>query len=137
MTTLTQVAHALGSTGSDAPAYRVELRTGRHHLLGDEPASLGGADVGPTPFGFLLTGLAACTATTLRMYAERKGWQLTSIVVDVRYNVDEAGTASIGRTITVPASLPADQRDRLAEIAERTPVTLAIRTPIATTFRPE
>jgi putative redox protein len=75
---------------------------------------------------------------TLRMYAERKGWGLTTIEVDVRYDVDDDGQGAIKRTITVPVDLPPEQRDRLADIAERTPVTLAVRsgTPITTTFQP-
>jgi putative redox protein len=131
-----QLARVVGSGGTDAPAYRVELRVGRHHLVGDEPPNEGGADVGPSPFGFLLSGLAACTATTLRMYAARKGWDLTSITVDVRYDIDESEQASIQRTITVPSLLTAEQRQRLADIATRTPVTLAIRTPISTVVQP-
>jgi putative redox protein len=73
---------------------------------------------------------------TLRMYAEHKGWAVADIAVDVRYDVDDEGNASIDRTITLPTDLPADQRDRLADIAERTPVTRAVRagTPIVTTI---
>jgi putative redox protein len=74
---------------------------------------------------------------TLRMYAARKGWELASITVDVRYDIDESGTAMIKRQITVPPSLPAGLRDRLAAIAERTPVTLAIGTPMTTTVHAE
>ena len=96
MTTV-HIAHAVGSTGSTSPAYRVQ-------------------------------------------YAERKGWELTTIEVDVRYDVDvdDGGGRSIERTITVPLGLTPEQRQRLADIAERTPVTLAIRggTPITTTFQP-
>ncbi|MDX6233171.1 MAG: putative redox protein [Nocardioidaceae bacterium] len=134
MTTTHHVARAIAATGSTKPAYRVELRSGAHHLVADEPTANGGADTGPSPFGLVLSGLAACTAMTLRMYAERKGWALASIEVDVRYDVAEGGAASIERTITVPADLPVEQRDRLADIAERTPVTLAVRagTPITT-----
>ena len=86
----------------------------------------------------VLSGLAACTATTLRMYATHKGWELTAVKIDVRYDVDDEGQHVIERTITVPADLTTEQRDRLARIAERTPVTLAIRagTPISTTFLP-
>jgi putative redox protein len=86
-----------------------------------------------------VSALAACTATTLRMYASRKGWDLPTIEVDVRYDISDDKSASIVRTITVPDNLAADQRARLAEIAERTPVTLAPRAgaPINTTFRPE
>ena len=69
------------------------------------------------------------------MYAARKGWELTTIEVDVRYDIDDDGNRAIARTITVPATLP-ERRDCLADVAERTPVTLAIRggTPITTTF---
>jgi putative redox protein len=137
MTTVRHVARAVGVTSSTTPPYRVELRAGPHRLVADEPAAGGGGDAGPSPFGLLLGGLAACTAMTLRMYAERKGWGLASIEVDVRYDVVDDAQASIDRTITLPADLTAEQRDRLAEIAERTPVTLAVRagTPLTTTLR--
>jgi putative redox protein len=137
VTTVHHVAHAVGSTGSSAPAYRVDLQVGTHQLVADEATAGGGADAGPSPFGLLLSGLAACTAMTLRMYASRKGWDLTTLDVDVRYDVTEDGTASIARAITVPLLVPVEQRERLADIAERTPVTLAVRagTSIHTTFR--
>ena len=139
MTTV-HIAHAVGSTGSSAPAYRVEIEVGAHHLVADEPAAAGGGDVGPSPFGLLLSGLAACTSTTLRLYAERKGWELALIEVDVRLeiDIDDNGRRSIARTITVPGDLSSEQRQQLAGIAERTPVTLAIRdgVPITTTFQP-
>ncbi len=137
MRTVRHVAKAVGSTGSTIPAYRVDIRSGAHELVADEPAVAGGGDAGPSPFGLLLSALTACTATTLRMYAERKGWELTTIEVEVRYDVDDTQRATIDRTITLPGDLPADRRERLATIAERTPVTLAIRkgTPITTTLR--
>ena len=137
MKTLRHVAHAVASTGSAAPAYRVDVRVGTHQLVADEPAATGGGDLGPTPFGLLLSGLAACTATTLRMYAARKGWELTTIEVDVRYVADDDGRSTIERTITVPVDLAPERRQRLVDVAERTPVTVAIRggTPITTTFR--
>jgi putative redox protein len=138
MTSVRHVAHAVGSTGSSTPAYRVDVRVGAHQVVADEPTAAGGGDVGPSPFGLLLAGLAACTATTLRMYAARKRWELTTIDIDVRFDVAEDGRGSIERTITVPVELSPEQRVRLAEIAERTPVTLAVRagTPITTTFLP-
>ena len=139
MTTV-HIARAVGSTGSSTPAYQVEVEAGAHHLVADEPVGAGGGDVGPSPFGLVLSGLAACTSTTLRKYAERKGWELTAIEVEVRLDVDtdKHGQRSIERTITVPAELTPEQRQRLADIAERTPVTLAVRegTPITTTFQP-
>jgi putative redox protein len=137
MTTTRHVAHALGVTSDSAPKWRVDLDTGAHHLVADETTHLAGEDAGPTPFGLLLCGLAACTAMTLRMYADRKGWQLATIEVDVVYNVDDDERSSIVRTIRLPSELPEDHRARLADIAERTPVTMAIRggTPITTTMR--
>ncbi|MHB8463645.1 MAG: OsmC family protein [Acidimicrobiales bacterium] len=135
MTSAHYVAAAVGSTSSAAPAYRVDIRTGRHRLITDEPTAGGGGDAGPSPFGLLLSALVGCTAMTLRMYAARKDWELTMIEVSARYDVDDGGRGSIQRSITLPAALPVDQRDRLADIAERTPVTIAVRagTPITTT----
>ena len=113
------------------------MRTGRHQFIADEPPDSNGGDTGPSPFGLLLSALVSCTATTLRMYAERKGWSLPTVDVDARYDVDDDGRGTIERTVTLPAEVPAEQRERLAEIAEKTPVTRAVRagTPITTTFR--
>jgi putative redox protein len=137
MTAARHVARAVGVTTSSAPAYRVELRAGAHQLVADEPAAGGGGDAGPSPFALLLSGLAACTAMTLRMYAERKGWDVAAVEVEARYDVTDDGRASIERVISLPDDLPIDRRDRLADIAERTPVTNAVRagTPITTTVR--
>ena len=138
MTTTRLVARAVAVTGASAPQWRVELRAGAHQLVADEPAANGGGDSGPSPFGLLLSGLAPCTAMTFRMFAEHKGWTLAAIEVDVRYNIAENDEAAIERTITLPTDLPTEQRDRLADIAERTPVTLVIRrgTPITTVIQP-
>jgi putative redox protein len=138
MTAVHHVGHAAASTGSGVPAYRVDLRAGSHQLIADEPSAGGGGDTGPSPFDLLLGALVACTAITLRMYAARKGWDLANVEVDARYDVDDSGERLIVRTITFPGDLPAAQRERMADIAERTPVTLAVRagTPITTTIRP-
>jgi putative redox protein len=134
--TVRHVARAVGLTGSMMPAYRVEVRAGTHALVADEPIDAGGGDLGPTPFGLLSSALAACTAITLRMYAIRKGWDLATLEVDVRYDLNCDGDLSITRLITVPVDLTAAQRQRLVDIAERAPVTLAVRDgiPITTTF---
>ena len=135
MTTTRQIARAVGVADASAPHWRVDLRAGAHLLAGDEPTSNGGEDAGPSPFGLLLSGLAACTAMTLRMYVERKGYAATTVEVDVRYDLADDGRGSIERTITLDSAMPYEQRDRLASVAERTPVTLAVRagTPIRTT----
>jgi putative redox protein len=136
VTSVRHVARAVGSTGATTPRYRVDLQVRAHELIADEPVDRGGGDLGPKPFGLLASALAACTAITLRMYAIRKGWELTSLEVDVRYDLSDDNTASFARTVTVPSDLDDEQRERLAEVAERTPVTLALRggTPILTTF---
>ena len=138
MSTVRHLAHATASTGSAMPAYRVDLRAGAHALIADEPTKAGGGDLGPSPFGLLISALAACTAMTLRMYAIRKGWELSTVDVDVQANIGDDGRRTIERTITVPAELSAEQLQSLAAIAEKTPVTLAIRdgVPITTTFGP-
>jgi putative redox protein len=137
MATTRHIAHASGSTSADAPEWRVELTSGAYRLVADEPVAGGGGGAGPSPFDLVMSGLAACTVMTLRMYAERKGWAVAGIDVDVRYDVVDGGDPSIVRTITLPADLPQEHRDRLADIAERTPVTNAVRfgTPIATSMR--
>jgi hypothetical protein len=84
--TTQHVASAGAVTSATAPQRRVELRAGAHQMVADEPATNGGGDAGRSPFGLLLSGLAACTAITLRMYGERKGWALAAIEVDVRYD---------------------------------------------------
>jgi putative redox protein len=106
--------------------YAVNIRAGHHDLIGDESASAGGGDTGPSPFAFVLAGLGACTAITLRMYAERKGWTLTDLGVDLEYYRDDKAFR-IERMLHIEGPLDAEQRARLADIAERTPVTLALK----------
>lgn len=136
MTAVQLLARASGSTGVATPTYVVHVQAGRHHLTADEPATRGGGERGATPLELLLAALVACTATTLRMYAARKGWEPAFIDVKATFHGAHDGRNQIDRTITVPTDLTAEQRSRLADIAERTPVTIAVHhgTPIATTF---
>jgi putative redox protein len=92
--------------------YAADIRTGQHALVADEPKSGGGGDAGPSPFGLLLSSLGACTAITLRMYAERKQWPLATIEVQLRYRWrDDAGEIE---RVLVPGGLDAAQRARCA-----------------------
>lgn len=105
--------------------YQQEITVGQHRLIADEPASLGGADAGPAPYDLLLAALGACTAMTLRMYAERKGIALDRISVALDHaKVDRDGTRRdrIERTITLDGELSGEQRERLLEIANKCPV---------------
>jgi putative redox protein len=131
------VAHAVGSTTSADPSHRVNLDIGAHRLVAAEPVEVPGRDAGPSPFGLLAGSLAACTAATLRMYAERKEVDLDTLEVDVRCEIDDGGRVAIVRTITVPDHLRVDQVAALWRIADRSPVTVALQAgmSIETTFR--
>jgi putative redox protein len=109
------------------------LLDGRHLLLADEPADIGGDDRGPSPYGLLLMALGACTAMTLRMYAARKSWPLARVVVRLKHFRDYARDCQdcaekdmhierIERVIALEGPLDETQRRRLLEIAEKCPV---------------
>jgi putative redox protein len=113
--------------------YAQRIRAGHHQLTADEPAKAGGTDTGPSPYGLVLAGLGACTAITLRMYAERKGWDLGRTEVELRAEPQD-DVMHISRQIRFSGTLNDEQREKLLEIAEKTPVTRSIRAgmPIAT-----
>ncbi|MBL6616395.1 MAG: OsmC family protein [Reyranella sp.] len=118
------MAHAKASIGTTN--YRTSIVTGHHTLTADELPTLGGNDVGPGPYELLTSALAACTAITLRMYAERKQWPVTAVHADVHF-VREGDKQHIDRVLTIEGSVDAEQKKRMAEIAERTPVTLTLK----------
>lgn len=111
--------------------YAVEVRAGRHVLHTDEPHEDGTPATGPTPVRTYLAALASCTATTMRMYAERKGLDAGDITVTVGIGAE----GPIQRQITFSGELAPSVRERIAEIADRTPVTLLVTEPqqLATT----
>jgi putative redox protein len=110
-------------TVESVSGYAQKIAAGHHALTSDEPASRGGTDTGPNPYGLLLAALGACTSITLRMYAERKGWELGSVQVALRHLKSAEGGDEIERDLTFGAALTDEQRGRLAEIADKTPVT--------------
>jgi uncharacterized OsmC-like protein/alpha/beta superfamily hydrolase len=133
-------------TGSEAHPFGQRIIAGGHQLVADEPAVIGGADSGPTPYDLLLAGLGACTAITVRMYADRKGWPLRQLTVRLRHSrihaVDclDCETKSgqldqIERELRFEGELTEDQRARLMDIADRCPVhrTLHSEVLVATT----
>jgi putative redox protein len=115
--------------------YAQSISAGKHHLTADEPESSGGTGTGPAPYALLLSALGACTSITLRMYADRKGWTLNTIEVGLRMLKSKDGRDRIEREIRVSAALTEEQKTRLGEIADKTPVTKSITAgvPIATT----
>jgi putative redox protein len=107
--------------------YAQEIESGTHRLTADEPASNGGTNTGPAPYALLLGALGACTSITLRMYADRKGWALGEIHVALRHEKNAEGADRIAREIRFGAPLTDEQRTRLGEIAEKTPVTKTVK----------
>ncbi len=119
-------------TEADPSGFLQDIQNGpHHHAQADEPAAYGGTNRGISPYGFVSSGLGACTSMTIRMYARRKGWPLTGISVDVTHDKVHAQDAEAGqatridrfvRRITLEGDLDADQRAKLLEIADKCPV---------------
>jgi putative redox protein len=113
--------------------YTVEIKAGKHHLRSDEPLSVGGNDFGPDPYGLLLSALGSCTAMTIRMYANRKKWDVKSISVHLDhsriYSDDCDGCEGarskidkIEKQIQITGNVDEKQIKRMMEISEKCPV---------------
>jgi len=116
-----------------ANGFKTDLEINAYTLIADEPTTVGGSGLGPTPYEFLLAALGSCTAMTLRMYASRKQWPLESVVVRLRdtpphmKDCEECATSAVGvrsidRIVELNGPLAPEQRARLKEIADRCPV---------------
>ena len=136
-------AHLLRTLAAVAPGVRVveagqgkfaqEIYSGRHRLRADEPVSVGGFDSGPNPYDLLCAALGACTAMTIRLYAEHKKLPLRRVSVDLMHGkVHEADCEHceesaakidrIERVLTLEGDLDATQKAKLLEIADKCPV---------------
>ena len=100
-----------------------EIEVGQHTVLADEPEESGGSDSGPNPQELLAASLASCSAITMEMYAQRKGWDIGDVVVDVGYEPSQRGSPTkFTMTVRLPKELPEDQRERLMTIVAKCPV---------------
>jgi uncharacterized OsmC-like protein/pimeloyl-ACP methyl ester carboxylesterase len=117
------------------------IAAGRHSLIADEPVDFGGLDSGPGPYDLVLAGLGACTAMTLRLYAERKQLPLERVSVILRHakihaadceacETKEGMLDRIDKEIVVAGKLDAAERARLLEIAEKCPVNRTLKSEI-------
>jgi putative redox protein len=99
----------------------VEIRD--HVVVADEPTDNGGDDSGPSPQELLAASLASCTAITMEMYANRKGWDVGEVVVDVNYEPAQRGSPTrFQMEVRMPKELAGEQRERLMQIAAKCPV---------------
>jgi uncharacterized OsmC-like protein len=116
-----------------AAGFVQEILAGPHRLIGDEPASSGGSDRGPSPYDFLLAALGSCTSMTVGMYARRKGWPLENVTVNLRHSriyasdcaecdTREGMVDRIERDIHFSGNLTPEQRSKLLEIANKCPL---------------
>lgn len=114
-------------------SYTTDVLSGNHRLVADEPASVGGNDFGPSPYGYLQAALGSCTAITIRMYANRKEWPLKEVRVHLNHNKVHAKDCAdcdtpdgkideLERHIELIGDLSDEQRGRLLEIADKCPV---------------
>ncbi len=133
MTESQTFSDAVVVTDSGAGLYGQVISAGGHQLTADEPADAGGADSGPNPYDLLLGALGACTAITVRMYADRKGWPLRHVTVRLRHQRIHAQDCAdcetrigqlehIERELEFDGELTGEQRGRLLKIAEHCPV---------------
>jgi putative redox protein len=102
-------------------AHEIDLEGG-HELVLDEPADRGGTDTGPRPTQLLAASLAGCVAITVEMYAERKGWELGQLEVDVEVSYEGPVPNEYEVAIKLPPGLDDEQRRRLLVIATKCPV---------------
>jgi putative redox protein len=101
--------------------HAVEIRD--HRVTADEPKDEGGTDTGPSPQELLAASLASCTAITMEMYAQRKGWDVGDVSVDVDYEPAQRGSPTRFRmVVNFPKELPEEQRERLMQIGAKCPV---------------
>jgi putative redox protein len=105
----------------DGLAHEIDLEGG-HELIVDEPVDRGGADTGPRPTQLLAASLAGCTAITVEMYAERKGWDVGKVEAEVEVSYDGPVPSRFEVALRLPAELDDEQRQRLLVIAEHCPV---------------
>jgi putative redox protein len=100
-----------------------DVKAGHHAITADEPLERGGDDLGPSPQELLAAALASCTAVTMEMYAQRKGWNVDGLAVDCRFTPAERGCPTRFELVyTMPANLGEEQIERLQVIAAKCPV---------------
>lgn len=119
-----------GKIGTQKYLCTISWRNGT--LLMDEPEGVGGENIGPDPFSTFLASLAGCTLSTLRMYIDRKGWDIPEINISLNLaqEMNPELQTSISRTITFTTNIRDEQRERLLLIAEKCPISKILKNKI-------
>jgi putative redox protein len=100
-----------------------DVEVGEHLVTADEPKDNGGDGAGPSPQELLAASLASCSAITMEMYANRKGWDIGEVVVDVDYEPAQRGSPTkFVLKVQLPKELPEEQREKLMQIVAKCPV---------------
>ncbi len=103
--------------------YTTKIENGNHQMWADEPQNAGGQDEGPSPIGYLEAAIASCSTITMRMYADRKGWELDEVQVTIERRQDAANKETImAKSVEIRGNLDAKQTQRLIDIGGRCPV---------------
>ena len=120
----------LGNIGTQKYLCTITWRNGK--LLMDEPENIGGNDLVPDPYSTLLASLAGCTLSTLRMYIDRKGWDIPEINISLNMskNSEDELETIISKTIHFSAEISEEQKERLLLIAEKCPVSKILKNKI-------
>lgn len=119
-----------GTIGTQKYLCTISWRNGE--FIMDEPESIEGKDLGPDPYSTLLASLAGCTLSTLRMYIDRKGWDIPeiNIALNMSQKTDGELETTISRTITFSSEISTEQKERLLLIAEKCPVSKILKNKI-------
>jgi|SRR5690606_19780817 len=103
--------------------FKSEIQARNHIIMADEPLAVGGKDLGFTPTELLEASLASCSTMTIRMYADRKGWDLEEVIVQVRYKRNiTSGRITFNKDIQLVGNLDDTQRLRLLEMGSKCPI---------------
>ena len=116
-----------GQIGTQKYLCTILWRNGK--ILMDEPENVGGRDLGPDPFSIFLASLASCTLSTLRMYIDRKEWNIPEIKISLNLSqeTEPALKTTIYRSISFTEDISKEQKERLLNIAEKCPISKLLK----------
>ncbi len=123
-------------------AFKTTLTAGKHELVSDEPTSVeGGQNLGPDPYDLLLMALGSCTVMTVKMYAQRKGWEVGEMYMELKHNkshVEDCKTCDmpsskidlIEKELIIKGDITDEQKEKLLEISKKCPVHKSLLTEV-------